>query len=68
MGGCGDTFLPTVFSIIGVCGVRIAWVLTYFSHNPSIEHLMIVYPVSWTVTSIAFWLYYATGKWLRKVK
>lgn len=68
MGGCGDTFLPTVFSIIGVCGVRIAWVLTYFSHNPSIEHLMIVYPVSWTVTSIAFWLYYATGRWLRKVK
>ena len=64
MGGCGQTFIPTLFSIIGICVVRILWVVCYFPTNPSIFSLMVVYPVSWVVTSIAFWIYYASGKWL----
>ena len=48
MGGCGQTFIPTLFSIIGICVVRILWV------------------VSWVVTSVAFWVYYASGKWLAR--
>lgn len=65
MGGCGQTFVPTVFSIIGICVVRILWVLFYFPTNPSLFSLMVVYPVSWIITSAAFWIYYATGKWLK---
>ncbi len=64
MGGCGQTFIPTLFSIIGICVVRILWVVFYFPTSPSIFSLMVVYPVSWVVTSVAFWIYYASGKWL----
>lgn len=66
MGGCGKTFFPTLFSVIGVCLLRILWVLFVFPHAPSIELLMRVYPVSWIITSLCFWIYYATGKWLVK--
>lgn len=66
MGGCGQTFIPTLFSIIGICVVRILWVVCYFPTNPSIFSLMVVYPVSWVVTSVAFWVYYASGKWLAR--
>ncbi len=66
MGGCGQTFFPTIFSVVGICVIRVLWILFYFPTNPSIFTLMVVYPVSWIPTSIAFWIYYFSGKWLKK--
>ena len=50
--GLGESFIPMVISVLGVCGIRIGWVYTIFRipafHTP--QSLFISYPVSWTVT------------------
>ena len=51
--GMGHSLLPALFSILGSCVLRIVWLFTVFVWYGSYESLMIVYPVTWTVTGIA---------------
>ena len=50
--GMGASFAPMVISILGVCGIRIGWVMTVFQlpkfHTPNCLYLS--YPISWAVT------------------
>lgn len=50
--GLGESFTPMVISVLGVCGIRIGWILTIFQlpafHTP--QSLYISYPISWAVT------------------
>ena len=52
--GLGVSFVPMLISVLGVCGIRIAWVCTIFRlpgfHTP--QCLYLSYIVSWTVTLI----------------
>ena len=50
--GYGISLAPAMLTLIGVCGVRITWLYTFFPMYPTYETLMIVYPVSWLVTMI----------------
>lgn len=60
--GMGESFLPMLISVLGVCGLRIAWVCTVFRAFPQPQCLYISYPVSWCVTFLcqmaAFWVVY----------
>ncbi len=53
MRGLGYSLLPAIISLIGSCGLRILWVYTVFPKAPSFEMLIIVYPITWAVTSLA---------------
>jgi hypothetical protein len=48
----GASFTPMVISVLGVCGIRIGWIMTIFRipqfHTP--QCLYISYAISWTVT------------------
>ncbi len=50
--GMGESFAPMLISVLGVCGIRIGWILTIFQipqfHTP--DSLYISYPISWTIT------------------
>lgn len=50
--GLGASFLPMVVTILGVCGLRIAWIATIFQmpqyHTP--QCLYLSYLISWTLT------------------
>jgi len=50
--GMGVSTAPMIISVLGVCGIRIGWILTLFQqprfHTP--ESLFISYPVSWAIT------------------
>ena len=52
--GMGASVAPMVISVLGVCGLRIAWIMTIFQipqyHTP--ESLYFSYPVSWVVTFV----------------
>ena len=52
--GLGVSFVPMLISVLGVCGIRIAWIATIFQipgfHTP--QCLYLSYVVSWTVTLI----------------
>lgn len=53
MRGLGYSLVPTIITAAGACGLRILWVYTFFKASPTFVTLMLVYPVSWTVTSAA---------------
>ena len=53
--GLGASITPMIISILGVCGIRIAWIYTIFQmpqyHDP--KSLYVSYIVSWVATFIA---------------
>ena len=51
--GMGHSTLPTVIILLGCCVLRIIWVYTVFAYFKNFAVLMDVYPVSWTITSVA---------------
>lgn len=50
--GYGISLTPAVITLICVCGVRVIWVFTAFEKFPTYATLMVVYPISWLVTTI----------------
>lgn len=64
--GCGEATVPMVITLLCTCGVRIAWVLIYSRVPlPDIRWFLACYPVSWSVSSLAFLVYYLRGHWLK---
>ena len=53
--GLGVSVPPMIISILGICGVRIAWIYTIFQqpqyHTP--ECLFFSYPLSWVITLVS---------------
>lgn len=56
--GIGDSIVPTVITLVGICALRIVWLLIVFKSNPSIDNVTICYPISWITTSLTFLIYY----------
>lgn len=52
MRGYGESMVPAIITLIGICGVRIIWLYTYFAAHPSFKTLIMAYPVSWIITLI----------------
>ena len=52
--GYGQSLLPMVISVLGICGIRILWVCTVFQHPAfhTPQCLYMSYPISWIVTLI----------------
>lgn len=52
--GIGASVTPMFITVLGVCGIRIGWILTLFQlpqfHTP--DGLFISYPVSWAITFV----------------
>ncbi len=51
--GMGKSFLSTVISLMGSCAMRILWILFVFPFFRTFEAVIISYPISWLLTSIA---------------
>ena len=56
--GLGDTLIPTLITAAGVCLIRVVWVFTVVPAWRDIRSVAISYPISWTITSLAFTVYY----------
>lgn len=50
--GMGASVVNMITSIVGVCGIRIMWIMTVFKTVGTIESLYLCYPVSWTGTML----------------
>ena len=52
--GLGYSFTPMIVSLLGVCGLRVLWVLCIFPMEHMNNHvgLCLSYPVTWTVTGL----------------
>lgn len=59
--GLGKSILPMLVSIVGVCGVRLVWIFTFFKepYFHTTFSLYMTYPVSWVITFCAHFMCYA---------
>ncbi len=56
--GMGKTLMPTVLNAFFVCVPRVIWVTLIFPMNPTYNFLLICYPLSWTLSSLAQFVCY----------
>lgn len=61
---CGDSLVPMIITACGIGALRILWIL--FMPASSIYDTLLVYPVSWILTSLIFLGYYLQGGWLKR--
>ena len=64
--GAGDAVRPVVIIGLGICLLRILWILTLFQWFHTLLVLSLCYVVSWVVTSIAMTVYYRKGRWMQR--
>lgn len=65
--GVGDALMPLIITGIGVCAVRILWIIFVLPIKPGILTAAFSYPLTWSLTSIAFVIYYLCFSSLRRV-
>ena len=58
MRGYGYSLPPAIITVVVICTIRIVWVYSVFAAKPTYEILMMVYPLSWLVTSICLTFLY----------
>ena len=51
--GMGSSVIPMAVSVLGVCVLRIVWILAVFPLSPTLNTLYMSYPVSWIITFAA---------------
>ena len=64
--GCGDSMNSMIIAIIGICVVRLSY-LTLFKFS-DVKQIILCYPISWSVTSIIYLIYYLSNKKYRLTK
>ena len=55
--GMGNSTVPMIITLIGACGMRIAWIYTVFRSWHTAFILYISYPISWTITFAALLMF-----------
>ena len=51
--GMGNSLVPMIISIVGVCVFRVGWVYTAFAADRTLPTLYVSYPISWTITGLS---------------
>lgn len=64
--GCGDVRIPTLITVVCVCGLRILWLLTAVPRWHTVAMVELSYPITWTLASVLFVIYYKKGTWLKR--
>ena len=64
--GIGDVIIPMIITMVGVCFLRIIWILGALHIHPTVEAIIFSYPVTWLSTAILFIIYYLIK--IRKLK
>ena len=62
--GAGEALQPMLITCIGVCGLRVVWILLMVPYWHTMQMVAMNYPVSWVITAVIFVIYYLRGKWL----
>ena len=57
--GMGDSLLPTLITFFGVCVLRSAWGIFIVPLHHTVNMVLLGFPVTWAVTTIAFAIYFS---------
>ena len=64
--GAGDSLIPMLMTLFGVCVLRVVWVTLIAPMKPDVTFMLLSYPITWSFTSILFIIYYFKGGWLER--
>lgn len=64
--GVGDTVIPTLMTLVGICLLRAVWLMVIAPRVNTVPFTLYCYPITWTITSVLFVLYYFKGGWLKR--
>ena len=56
--GVGDVIVPVIITLLGICVMRIAWLIGVLKISPTISAIIFSYPVTWLLTALLFIGYY----------
>lgn len=56
MRGYGISLVPAILTMLGVCGIRIAWIYTVFPVSRTFATIMTVYPISLAATAVLIFI------------
>ena len=65
--GAGNSFVPMLITGVSAFGIRSLWAMFGPMIWPGMNTIMLSYPISWSVSTILFILYYNFGSWMKKV-
>ena len=66
--GAGDSLIPTLMTLGGICLLRLVWLLAVVSRWRTVTMTVLSYPITWTVTTVLFLVYYLRGGWLKRCR
>ncbi|WP_328821095.1 MATE family efflux transporter [Pseudoflavonifractor gallinarum] len=62
--GTGDSLKPMLLTCGGVCVLRVVWIFTVLPLDRTLGTLLLSYPMTWSITSLLFIIYYVRGNWM----
>lgn len=68
MRGAGDSLVPMLITCGGICVLRVLWIIVVVPFHPTYLMVCMSYPLTWTITSILFFIYYKRKTWLHGVR
>ncbi|MEG1777229.1 MAG: MATE family efflux transporter [Clostridia bacterium] len=63
MRGAGRAVVPMVVMMVCWCGIRVAYIMLIARGSGDIQMIFYAYPMTWTLSSIAFLIYYGKADW-----
>lgn len=66
--GCGDAIPPMLMTCVGICVLRVIWILAVVPMRPEVSTVAFSYPLTWAATSVLFIIYYLRGNWMRRCR
>jgi len=66
MRGVGDSIVPTVITVLGICAFRIFWISAVMPMRNQLSTAIYSFPISYVITASAFIIYYLSGIWFKK--
>ena len=66
--GVGDCWIPMIMTGLGVCVLRVLWVIFAVPYNRTMIMVAASYPITWTITSVLFVIYYVKFSKMRKYR
>ena len=64
--GAGDSLIPMLMTCVGVCVLRVTWVLIAVPIRPQLSTTLMSYPITWITTALLFTVYYYKGGWMQR--
>jgi len=64
--GAGDSLVPMLMTCVGICVLRVTWVLVAVPIRPMLSTTLMSYPITWISTAVLFIIYYYKGGWMKR--